>query len=449
MKISILFITMLAASPSSFALTELIENTSNGGTYIDTINEVARINFNSDYRNPRIKPTYACGKLKIVKREDTNGKTVTDRVAEKEQTCDSLKSSVKSFIDCEEVPVMMMTVNDPKTCGPSDGPCEKMPTPLPSTQDVRLKNIKEDIKKCSPEHELLVITDAKGKRAAISSLKDKQQCGHNFARKTIDTGSTLWDSEKRPEYKINVGHTPGFFIGDHTHYFFDFSKEQWCIHFKPSDPMRKPVCSAKLNGMTRSIGFLFGKEQKTKGVVKLEIKDGKPVATIGHPVSDEYKKSPDLDTTKPVMQVSITNDESKGRRSVFELKEANGTTLSRMDVTPTFALGSRLSTAGACDSSSCLNVPPEVSGPQGSSLYCKQNGESLPLEKSTQGLCYSCNGVTPGFCDQSTTLIQKNGPAVAKDEFNRKQMLFSEVLGQINSCKTADSVPESSTPVEN
>lgn len=191
--------------------------------------------------------------------------------------------------------------------------------------------------------------------------------------------------------------------------------------------------------MTRTIAYPSGEKFKTKGVVQLSVKDGKPVAMIGHPTSTDFSYTPILDENKPVMQVTLSNDEKTGRRSKFELKDSvNGATLSQIDVSPTYTMGTRLTSAGACNSSSCINAPQEVSGYSGTSdkAYCKNNDSNLDITTSQAGLCYSCNGVTPGPCGTDTILITKDGKKNAPHD-PRVFTSFAKVKSDINSCRQA------------
>ena len=481
MKKLIFFLAQFCFLSVTWGLTEIIENSTNGGTHIDPVNNVARINIQSNFRNPNANISRTeCKKIKIVRRETERGCVESMQVADPAQTCATLRTSVQGFVDCEELNASFLTVGEPLNCGNPAAACQTMATPMPYTQDIRLAGIREAVRTCSPEHELLVISDAQGKNAAISSLNDRQQCGRSFGGRppsanqcasasqlrSMDTGSTLWDSENRPEYKINVSHSPGFYIGDHTHYYFDYAKQQWCVHFKPFQPVvndeagrkmiRGPVCGG-LNGATRSIGFVYGTESRTKGVVKFEVVNGRPVATIGQPTSSEYTRTPTLDSTKPILRVTLSDESAagkqatpgQGRSSTFELLNADGSRISQMTVSPTMSMGSLLNTAGSCAGSSenyCLNVPTAVSGTQSGERFCRNNSQNLPLSTAQQGLCYSCTGVTPGNCDQSTHLIQRTVGSTQTDSFHRIPTLYSDVQAQLNACYSGSTIAPSSVP---
>lgn len=445
---TLFFTLVLLFQPCLYAMTEIIANTSNGSTYVDPVHGIARINFMSDYERPQVDRGF-CGKLIVIKRE-VDGKTVTERNLEANQTCEKIRAAVTAVKDCEEIPAYTLTIKDPD-CSKNPNDCKKLAQPRAGTYNYCLKNnnscnpdpakatnikIADEVKNCSPDYGLLVVKDTAGKHAAVSSLNDKEHCGQTLPRKNIATGNHLWDNENNPNFKVNVGATPGFYIGNHTHYFFDFNRQTWCIHFF-QDPTRLPVCSKKFDGMTRTIAYPSGEKFKTKGVVKLSVKDGKPVAQIGHPTSEEFSYSPTLNENKAVMQVTLSNDEKGGRRSKFELKDrVNGSTLSQLDVSPTYSLGTRLASAGACSANSCIDVPVEVSGASGTGdkAFCKNNDSQLDIANSQAGSCYSCYGITPGPCGTDTVLITKDGQKNAAHD-PRVYTSFSKISSDLKACR--------------
>ena len=119
--------------------------------------------------------------------------------------------------------------------------------------------------------------------------------------------------------------------------------------------------------MTRSIAFAIPAEDNKhvqKGAIKLTVDaNGKPVAYIGHPKSAEYSRTPELDESKPLMRISVTNTEQQGRRVTFDAMSAlNGSTLRSMIVAPTFTMGSNVG-QGTCDATACLDAVSEVLTP--------------------------------------------------------------------------------------
>ncbi len=478
MKYLALFIQLFVFHSTTWATTEIIESSSNGQTYIDPVNNIARINIRSTFRNPSYAahpPGIECKKLKIVRRETENNCIQSMQVADPTKTCEILRTSVQGFVDCEEIDAAQMTILDPQQCGNPAVACAPASTSWENyTLDLPLAGIREQIRTCSPTHELLVVTDSRGQNASVSSMKDLQQCGRNLSGRTsatscsseslrpIDTGDVLWDQENRDEYKIKVSHTPGFYVGDHSHYFFDYAQKKWCYQFKPFHTVRdnnqilRTTATCVTPPVTaHPLEFNRGSEHITKGIVRLELdSSGQPIATVGQPSAQPGDNGRyQLDTTKPVMRVTLSSvnppasGTSVGRRSTFELVNADGKVRSSMTVSPSMVLGSNLNTPGACSSSPgryCLNVPTQVNNSQMGENFCRNNYQTLPLSTSTGGLCYSCNGITPGNCDQATHLVQRiSASAPQADSFQRIPTSYSDLYNQLSSCNTPVSAPSS------
>lgn len=498
-----LFLILISLSfGRAFGLTEMVENSPAGDSYIDPVNQMARVQMKSDFINPDIaENSFACGMIRIVRKE-VNGKIEASAeidntktceessfqrcigennkiavyekilddgqvVIEKKETADCKKLEKQIFNDSKycksnETPAMVMLLQNPTTCN-NGQTCQKSSSPQTYTKNICLKNkgcgstpntsdIADKIKSCSPKNQVVVIKDAASNRSLVSSLKDNQQCGKTFGKKNIATGNKLWDKENRPEFKISVSNTPGFFIGDHTHYFFDFNKKSWCIHFLPNLPTSQVTCDPRLNDITRSIGFRQNDIQKNKGVVKLGIdENGNPTAVIGHPQDETFSYKPKLDESKPVMKVTLSNDKDTGRSSLFELKDSlKGAAVNKIEVSPTYSLGTRLANAGACLPGNCLNVPLESYGRYrgiDSKNYCS-NQDTVNLANSPEGQCYSCNGVTPGLCGDRTILITESGKRDTDKQIANDPRLFTsfqDVMKNLNSCKAAPQEPEPGT----
>ncbi len=504
-----LFLILISLSfEVAFGLTEMIESSGAGTSYIDPIHQMARVQIQSDFINPDIsEKSFVCGTIRI-DRKEVNGKLVPSAEIDNTRSCEgpsfqrcegegnkiaiyekiledgTVEIEKKETKDCKKIE--KQTLKDPKYCKPNETPamvmmlqnpttcnngqtCKKSPTPKTYTKNICLKNkgcgntpndsdIADKIKSCSPKNQVVVIKDATSNRSLVSSLKDNQQCGKTFGKKTISTGDKLWDKENKPEFQIKVSNTPGFFVGDHTSYFFDFNKKSWCIHFLPNNPNSQVTCDPRLNDITRSIGFRQNDIRKNKGVVKLGIDEkGNPTATIGYPQDEEFNYKPTLDESKPVLQVTLSNDKETGRSSLFELKNSfkSTTVLSKIEVSPTYSLGTRLSQAGACGTKSCINVPVEYYGRYrtvDTKNFCA-NQDSVDLTNSSEGQCYSCNGVTPGLCGDKTILITESGKRDTGKEIPNDPRLFASfqgVMKNLNACKadTSSTEPEGSSTTD-
>lgn len=181
--------------------------------------------------------------------------------------------------------------------------------------------------------------------------------------------------------------------------------------------------------MTRSIAFATPGETKIsqKGVVKLSVDDaGNPIAIIGHSKSDEYNKSPELDESKPLLKVSMTNKPGEARKTVFESKSSlSGATTKTLTVSPSYSVGSKLGQANSCDSNACLNAVKEVLDPN-AQVQCKNNDEKdFTLPGSGKESCFSCNGISSGSCGKEKVILNKNN--------------IAEYTSKINACRAGES----------
>lgn len=451
-------IHFLLFSNISFAAMEIIESSINGPSYLDTYNNILTVNLQSSVANPDVTlGNGQCGTL-IMEDRIVEGRSVQVPRVDESRTCE-----VSTFSGCNkandkaiyvtytadgqeviqrtdkpnclearqtevlsnaryckdnESPTLILTLQQQSTCNGN----QTCPPPVSSTSESS-RSVKSfpvpqtEVNRCSPQHQNVVIRNRSGGPSMLASFKQNEQCGRRFGSRQIKTGNLLWDQENKPEYQINVDDEGGFRIGNHTHYYFDFQKNQWCNHFIPTN---RETCSATFTGATIPIAYTTGAQLansddrsnwRNQGVVKLEVLDGKPVATIGHATSNNFSDGAVLNEDKPVLKVTLSDTNTAGRRAVFELRETNkadAVVRGRVDVSPTYALGTDLSSnTETCDANRCLNVAPALLTDTTRQLQCT-NIHKLDLTTSTN-LCYSCNGITSGSCGTTTTLINRDG----------------------------------------
>lgn len=421
MKTLFFFMMMTVVSWTSFAATELLEASGMGRTHIDPLNMTTFINYKTNYQYDRPKVTYATCKLDasgnpiknyfIIKRKDANGVVKNLYTIKAGLSCEEIQKNDANVVNCEGHSALEMSISDPDQC--ANGGCPQLSTPRVASTPlpINLNNaaLQAEIKKCSPDRQFLLIKDTVTNKSLVASLTDKAQCA--LDKRRIATDGALWDDGESDLTQIYTSNRNGFYIGTHTHYFFDDAKKEWCVHFRPDLGSTAPVCG--LNNTTKSIAFAFPSVDKKvqKGVVKLSTdKDGNPVAVVGHPKSAEYSRNPELDESKKLLKISLLNNDKEGRKTVFEAKNSlDGETIKKINVSPTYSLGASMNDSSACDSNACISAPKEVWGTQqDSALNCTKKTEAFKAPSDGKEVCYSCNGISSGACDPKKVLANQS-----------------------------------------
>jgi hypothetical protein len=489
--IPFLLITSLAFADMTPSPTmEISESSMHGPSYLDAYNNILTVNLQSSVANPDVAlGANQCGTL-IVEEKKVNGQLTETRRVDNTRTCEVATFSgcdriedpndpsndvalYVSFVDGKEVetrqqkpdclaarktevlnnprfckdnesPTLIMTLQQQKTC--NNG---KACTQNTSTSVKSFPVPQSEVDRCSPQHQNVVVKSSQGGPSMIASFKQNEHCGKRFGQRQIRTGSLLWDQLSKPEYQIHVNDEGGFMLGDHTHYYYDFQRGHWCNHYLPTG---RETCKASFMGATIPIAYSTAtalaerndrSTWRNQGVVKLEFVDGKPVATVGHATSEDFdenaKEGAILDETKPVLKVTLSDTSTAGRKALFELRDSNSADAKvhgRIDVSPTYSLGSEMSSPSkTCDANRCLNVAsvllPTITDKQ---LQCTNN-HKLDLTTSTN-LCYSCNGITSGLCGSTTTLINLEGNSKRSSVVNdpRTYRRIKDVRADLKSC---------------
>ncbi len=484
------FILFLLFSHSVFAAIEILESSINGPSYLDTYNNILTVNLKSTVGNPDVTlGNGQCGTL-ILEDRVVDGRTVQVPRVDEARTCEvstfsgcnkandkavyiTLSSDGQEIVErrdkpnclearqtevlsnaryCKdnESPTLVLTLQQQSTCSNN----QTCASPVSSSTSVKSFPVPQaEINRCSPQHQNVVIRNRGGGPSMLASFKQNEHCGKRFGSRQIKTGNLLWDQENKPDYQINVDDEGGFKIGNHTHYYFDFQKKQWCNHFIPTD---RETCSASFTDATIPIAYTTGAslaqngDRNTvwfnKGVVKLEVINNKPVATVGHATSSKFSDGAVLDVEKPVLKVTISDTDTAGRRSVFELKDPKqpDKNFGRIEVSPTYSLGTDLTQSNeTCDKNRCLNLPSALATTVADRKLQCTSEHKLDLTTSNN-LCYSCNGITSGSCGTTTTLINRDGNQNRSSIVNdpRTYRRFSDVRADLNTCdKNADTTP--------
>lgn len=409
------------------ALTEILEASQNGNTHVDPISMTATINYSSQFPGtPHV--SYARCRLDssgnpvnnyfIVKRLNAQGVLENSYLVQPGSSCEEIQRNDTGIAHCEAHSALELTISDPTQCAQNQ--CTPLATPRQGTMSIPLSSpttassstpsLQSEIQRCSPQRQLVLIRDASGKSMVVS-LADKAHCG--LERRRITTEGAAWDDNESPLTQIFTSNRNGFYIGNHTHYFFDQQRQSWCVHFRPDIPSTAPSCG--LNNLTRSIAFLIPSQDRKvqKGVVRLSIDaNGNPVAIVGHPRSTEYSVSPELDESRPLLRMTLTHQAQEGRRTLFEsMSSLNGNVLRRVDVAPQYVFGNTNNEIGSCDSTACLSAPSPVLA-QDSALQCQRNNQqSFATPGNGRDVCYSCNGVTSGRCTSDKVVLNSSNIA--------------------------------------
>lgn len=468
MKTLIIFSILTVVSWTANAATEIIEASEMGRTHIDPLSMSTFINYKTNFQYDRPKVTYARCKLDaagkpinnyfIIKKKDNKGVVQNLYTVKSGLTCEEIQKNDTGVVNCEAHSALEMTIADPDEC--AQGKCPSLATPRVASTPlpINLSNatLQQELKKCSPEKNYLLIKDAVTNKSLVASLADKSLC--KLDKRRIFTEGAPWDDGETPITQIFTSNKNGFFIGEHTHYFFDEQKKDWCIHFRPDLGSTAPSCG--YSNMTRSIAFGIPSLDKKvqKGVVKLSVDAyGNPVAEIGTSDKPEYSKSPKLD--KPLLRVSLMNktsdecaaksgpgssnpnaeifkkcleDAKKGRHTIFEALNKDGAVVRKINVSPTYSVGSTAGEANSCEANACLQAPKEVLA-EDSPLSCAKTA-SQPFKVPGNGkeVCYSCNGISSGSCGVEKVLLNKTNIA----EYSQKT----------SSCRSTDPTPTQQDP---
>ncbi|MBY0385511.1 hypothetical protein K2X05_10175 [bacterium] len=509
----ILFLTLFFVSPIAMAATVITPSSDNGVTYVDTLSNTARINFTSDVQNPDVAMDGGkCGTVKMVptvvdgktvnkpeidpnrnckihtfrgcnlKKEGSNGDDMALYIESSEDGKDvwvekpmpnCLAARKKEVLDnpeyCQddEAPIAIFTLQQKSTCSDNKS-CQKTTSPTSSTKNFPVPV--EKVKECSPNDQNLVIMNDQGGPSMMASLNDNEHCGKRLEPKVIDLGKVIKplapvnSTDTKVKFQLRVDGN-GFRIGRHTHYYFNTKQKNWCVRFcEPTDPKspidnvvdcnkdvpnKRETCADVLNDTTLPMAW-DGKQHKT--AIKLQVVDGKPVATIGSATADSTEKivPPKLDNNQPVVKLTLGDDETSGQRTTIEVKDNNSDdspVKSRLEISPTYTLGTLASSPDKkCDSRTCLNSDWLNTS---DSLSCKKDdNKTINPASFPQEMCYSCHGLTPGRCGTQTVLTTKTGrkektPAGDKRSFRK----FSDVYQEVKSCGGEQTTP-TTTPVE-
>lgn len=433
-------------------MTEILQSSDLGATHIDPVTMSTFINYKTDYEY-KPKVTYAKCNLDasgnpvknyfIFKKLNDKGILQTFYTSKPGGSCDDLKKKDTGIGPCEEHSALEFTISDPDEC--AAGKCKKFSSPQPGKEPLNIplyedKNnkgreaLRAEIKKCSPDREFILIKDKAGSPSLVASLADKSLC--KLENRRIDTEGGNWNDGATPLTQIYTHPRSGFMVGNHTHYFFDKTKKTWCIHFRPDLASTSPSCG--YTDMTRSIAFSApGEDQKTlkqKGVIKLSVKDGVPIAQIGNAASSEYSKSPPLDESGPILEVSFVEKEGEGQKTVFKSKKGvTGPARRTVTVSPVYSFGSKMDQPNTCDKNACLTAPKDILDLD-AKIQCAQTAEQafeMPVSNDGKEMCYSCNGIGSGSCGTEKKLITK--------------VNVGDYTTKINACRSTDAA-ETQTP---
>ncbi|MCC6138800.1 MAG: hypothetical protein IT287_09215 [Bdellovibrionaceae bacterium] len=461
MKTLFFFTLMTVVSWTSNASTEIIEASDMGRTHIDPITMSTFINYKTNFQYDRPNVSYARCQLDaagkpinnyfIIKKKDDKGVVQNLYTVKSGLSCEEIQKNDTNVVNCEAHSALEMTISDPDEC--AQGKCATLSTPrIASTPlPINLKNetLQEEIKKCSPDKQYILIKDGATNKSLVASLADKSHC--KLDKRRIFTDGAPWDDGESSLTQIFTSNKNGFYIGEHTHYFYDETKKDWCIHFRPDIGSTAPSCG--YNNMTRSIAFAIPSLDKKvqKGVVKLSVDaSGNPVAEIGPAEGSEYSKSPKL--AKPILKVSLINktgdacnkssgpgssapnpdtfkkcleDAKKGRRTVFEALNDKGDVVRRINVAPSYSIGT--SEPNTCEANACLQGPKEVLAPE-SELQCsKTASQPFKIPGNGKEVCYSCNGISSGNCGAEKVVLSKSN--------------LAEYTQKTTACRSTNSTP--------
>jgi hypothetical protein len=419
-----------------FADIELLEGGAEGPTHIDPSTNSALIHYSQTvpgqlkvtYRYPKDANGKPINNFYVIERKNANNEIETVQEISQDINCEELKKDI-SIITCNGYSALEVLLNEPEgTPGPAQLKSVTMPLDSPDLQAA--------LKAASPDNQFLIIRDAKSPKGIVASMLDKSLCG--LDRKQVDLNGP-WSDPKFPSQIYTSNRERGFFIGDHTFYFFDEKKAMWCYHFLPDLPNTAPICTKDFNNKTFRIDFGYKNSTDTvnKGVVKLSVDaNGVPSAAIGtgtlplpQPAATAARAALLMDPSKPFISVQFPKTEAGVPNTTFQaFDKLNGTPGRTLIVSPSYTMGANFNDRAICDASACLSPVSQItpSADNSSSRLCKKNDSVLDLNNKTKdqnALCYSCNGVTPGACSSTKSLINTHN--------------YGSLMNQLNNCKGA------------
>jgi hypothetical protein len=443
---------LIAVFPlSGFAELNLLEGGAEGPSHIDPIENTALIHYTQTvpgamkvtYTYPKDAAGRPINNFYVIERKNAAGVVETVQEISTDVKCeDVLKDPL--VVTCKGYSALEIRLREPEgTAG----------APQTNSMTIRLddKALQDQIKAASPENQFVIIRDAKTPLGIVASMQNKSFC--SLDRKRVDFDGP-WNDAKYPSQIYTSDQEPGFFIGDHTYYFYDEKQSSWCYHFLPDLSTTAPVCSKDFNNRSFRIDFAFKGTTDTinRGVVKLSVdKDGNPTAyvaagaaapTTGDAQVDN-RTGLTMDTTKPFMKIQFPKSDKGVRSTTFQAWDKSGGTAGRtLTVSPTYAFGDSFKAGAICDAGACLNPVDQITAAADASTskLCKKNDSPMDLNntvKDQNNLCYSCDGVTPGACSATKSLITKAN--------------YNDTVNLLNSCKSAATpsgpiVPQGETP---
>ncbi|MCB9073483.1 MAG: hypothetical protein H6623_07660 [Bdellovibrionaceae bacterium] len=443
------------------AFTEMVTSNEFGPTYIDTIGLRASIKFKTNFQYDQPKITYAhCPRNKkgdvlknyfVYKKMDQSGVLRDESKFQTGLTCDQLVNQ-NSSIDrgsCHEYTALELFIDDPEEC--KKGHCQQLAQPrMAETPPIKLdgEKVQKELQTCSAgQDRQFVVAKAKDNSLKlIANLKDKYHC--RLDNKRILTPGTPWDDETSDLTKIFTSSTADdFYVGDPTkfrydstlkrnihvgnykRYYFDYKQKTWCQHMDPHLAVKLPTC--QLTETTLPINFRELNNTALKGVIKFSLdQDGNPLAYVGHSKSSTNTPPYELDESKPLIKISLQNDPVKGRRAIFQVKNAlNGNTLRKITVAPTYTMGTDLGQPGTCDGTACLSAVKEVMPVNFmSEAQCKNSSAPFMVPGNGRDICYSCSGISSGNCGTDPTVLTKSN--------------INQYLSQLKACQMSPPHPQ-------
>lgn len=404
-----LFLPLLLVSFAATAELNIVDGGPGGPTHVDPVTGQANVYYSTTVAGEALvtrkyPKTDAEGKFIpnyfVITTKNAAGEISEHRQVIPDTSCTDLMASNKEITSCLPYVALQVVMSEP-TGG----------APIPAATQLKsillnTPTMKQDIAKYSPVDQLVVITDTTGKSTLFSSLANKSFCA--MPSKLVDVDSS-WNSDVLSQIKTSEVEN-SFMVSDHTRYYFDKNKGNWCYHFLPAKS--EPICSADFNNKSFRINIAYTnpttntvERTDNKGIVKLGIDEvtKKPYAIIGEgeATNDVSRMPSKMDETKPVIKINLFENAGSNAVSFQSFSSINGTPGRKISVSPNFTYGTGFSATGSCGKDTCLS-PPKYAIPAfniTAKQLCSENKSSFDLKDSASSeLCYSCNGITPGAC---------------------------------------------------
>jgi len=451
MKIA-LTLSFILWSLGASAKTAIIQGGSSGQTFMDASTQTLHLNVKTTYPGSKPKITVRCQtdqqgtpvksyfRLKV---EGANGVVRDMPIINRGATCKQIMEDPEGpkkyegrVLACDAYSGADLIVEDnPNGCG-SDGKqacTESAETTSYSTYTLTAQD-QQQITMCSPKDRILIVSDKVTNNNMFTNASDGMHCKLDD-KKPIFNSDAKWDKGS-PFTTVHASHRPGFFIGNISHYFYDFKENKWCVQLRADLANSPPTCDPEFTKLQHAIDFAVkppavngvqgDKVNYLRGAIKLTTETAeeierdpitckavmdasgnpkkkqvtRPVAFIAHSSDTNWSRRPNLDLNQTHMKVVLSGNPCEGPSTRFETI-SNGSVRRAVTVSPTYTLGNKFDSPGTCDNSSCLKTIPEVHGNNENlkPLLCSKDSPSLDLSNGGQeNLCYSCNGVSSGDC---------------------------------------------------